>query len=115
MCAYERYSYSSTRVFVDPREGIVPILTGHDPNSVLLLVELFAKVQDARLNYFEQHVERLGYDSSKLENLRVSASNASPMADTLDLCARYTDAASLDGLVPRLTPIIRRGIGLNTR
>ena len=72
-------------------------------------------MQDARLNYFEQHVERLGVDSSKLENLRVSASNASPMADTLDLCARYTDAASLEALVPKLTPIIRRGIGLNTR
>lgn len=72
-------------------------------------------MQDARLNYYEQHVESLGVDSSKLENLRVSASNASPMADTLDQCARYTDAASLKALVPRLVQLIKRGIGLNTR
>lgn len=37
------------------------------------------------------------------------------MADTLDLCARYTDASSLEALIPRLIPIIRRGIGLNTK
>jgi proteasome component ECM29 len=72
-------------------------------------------MQDSRINYVEQHVEAMGLDSSKLENLRVSASNSSPMADTLDLCARYTDAATLEALVPRLLQLIKSGLGLNTR
>jgi len=74
------------------------------------------RVQNSQINYVEQHVETIvGLDSSKLENLRVSASNSSPMADTLDLCARYTDAATLEATVPRLLQLIKSGLGLNTR
>lgn len=56
-------------------------------------------MQDSRLNYVEQHAERMGLDSDKLESLRVSASKASPMGDTLDLCARYADTKTLEEMV----------------
>ena len=56
-------------------------------------------LQDSRLNYIEQHAERIGLDSDKLENLRVSASKASPMGDTLDLCARFATGQALNELV----------------
>ena len=64
-------------------------------------------LQDSRLNYVEQHAERMGLDSSRLENLRVSASRSTPMGDTLDLCARYTDASgapsrTASAILPRL-------------
>ena len=66
-------------------------------------------MQDSRLNYVEQHAERMGLDSSRLENLRVSASRSTPMGDTLDLCARYTDAAGmLRGLVQCLEKALPR-------
>lgn len=71
--------------------------------------------QDARLNYVEQHAERIGLDSGRLENLRVAASKSSPMSDTLDLCARYADAPSLEALVPALCQLVKRGVGVNTR
>ena len=72
-------------------------------------------MQDSRLNYVEQHAERIGLDSGRLEALRVSASRSSPMSDTLDLCASCTTPASLEQLVPALAGLLRRGIGLNTR
>ena len=56
-------------------------------------------MQDSRLNYVEQHAERIGLDSEKLERLRVGASKASPMGDTLDLCARYADTDTLQDMV----------------
>lgn len=56
-------------------------------------------LQDSRLNYVEQHAERIGLDSDKLDSLRVNASKASPMGDTLDLCARYADGNTLDEMV----------------
>lgn len=59
-------------------------------------------LQDSRLNYVEQHAERIGLDSDKLESLRVSASKASPMGDTLDLCARYADSKTLEEMVSSL-------------
>ena len=43
----------------------------------------------------------MGLDSDKLESLRVSASKASPMGDTLDLCARYADSKTLEEMVQR--------------
>lgn len=64
-------------------------------------------MQDSRLNYIEQHAERLGMDASRLDTARVSAARSSPMGDTLDLCARYTDAATMEALVPRLVPLVR--------
>lgn len=72
-------------------------------------------MQDTRLNYVEQHAERIGLDSGRLENLRVAASKSSPMSDTLDLCARYSDATSLEALVPALCQLLKRGVGVNTR
>ena len=72
-------------------------------------------LQDARLNYVEQHAERIGLDSGRLENMRVAASKSSPMADTLDLAARHADIASLDALVPALCQLLKRGVGVNTR
>ena len=71
-------------------------------------------VQDSRINYVEQHVEAMGLDSGRLESLRVAAASASPMADTLDLCVRYTDAATLQALLPRLLQLVKSGLGLNT-
>lgn len=60
------------------------------PLLVPPLLESLSSLEDARLNYIEQHAGRLGLDNEKLEGARVSASRASPMADALDLAARYT-------------------------
>ena len=66
-----------------------------------------AATQDSRLNYIEQHAERIGLDAGRLDSVRVSAARSSPMGDTLELCARYADAASVEALVPRLVPLVR--------
>ena len=72
-------------------------------------------MQDQRLNYVEQHAERIGVDTGRLENLRVSAAKASIMGDTLDVCARQVNAQSLEALVPVLSQLVKRGVGLNTQ
>ena len=62
--------------------------------------------QDSRLNYIQQHAERIGVDAGRMDSVRVSAARSSPMGDTLELCARYADAASVEALVPRLVPLV---------
>ena len=37
------------------------------------------------------------------------------MWETLDLCLKVVDKESLELLVPRLTQLVRSGVGLNTR
>ena len=67
------------------------------------------------MNYVEQHAERIGVDAGRLENLRVSAAKGSIMGDTLDVCARQVDVKSLEALVPVLSQLVKRGVGLNTQ
>ncbi len=45
-------------------------------------------LEDSRLNYIEQHAERLGLDAGRLEGARVAASQGGLAGETLDLCAR---------------------------
>lgn len=46
-------------------------------------------LEDSRLNYIEQHAERLGLDAGRLEGARVAAAQGGPAGETLDLCARW--------------------------
>eukprot|EP00873_Tetraselmis_striata_P043262 jgi/Tetstr1/463526/TSEL_008405.t1 len=85
------------------------------PDLTVVMLESLTQLEDQRLNYVEQHAERLGVSSDKLESVRVSAAKSSPMGDTLDLCARLCTAPTLEALIPRLVQLIKRGVGLNTR
>lgn len=64
---------------------------------------------------FQLHAANIGIETEKLENLRISISKGSPMWETLDLCINIVDIESLDQLIPRLTQLVRGGVGLNTR
>ena len=52
-------------------------------------------LEDSRLNYIEQHAERLGLDSGRLEGARVAAAQGGPAGETLDLCARWVGGCCL--------------------
>ena len=56
--------------------------------GVRLCVSLLPLPPPCRLNYVEQHAERLGLDSERLDNARVNASRSTPMTDTLDVCSK---------------------------
>lgn len=64
---------------------------------------------------FQLHAANIGIETEKLENLRISFSKGSPMWETLDLCINIVDSESLEQLIPRLTQLVRSGVGLNTR
>lgn len=61
------------------------------------------------------HAEKVGIQTEKLENLRISIARGSPMWETLELCIDVVDSHSLELLVPRLAQMVKSGIGLNTR
>jgi proteasome component ECM29 len=79
------------------------------------LLESLSGLEDSRLNYVEQHAERLGVDAGKLESARVSAAQGGILGETLETCARHVDSETFTALAPALGGLIRRGTGLNTR
>ncbi|KAL0371036.1 UNVERIFIED_CONTAM: Proteasome adapter and scaffold protein ECM29 [Sesamum angustifolium] len=82
---------------------------------VCCMLESLSSLEDQGMNYVELHAEKVGIQTEKLENLRISIARGSPMWETLELCIDVVDSHSLELLVPRLAQLIRSGIGLNTR
>ncbi|CAG9462820.1 unnamed protein product [Pedinophyceae sp. YPF-701] len=94
-----------------PKEALSPQIHTLVPT----LLEGLSGLEDARLNYVEQNASNFGISSSRLEQARVSASKRTPIADAIDALVRQVEKGHLDALVPRLTQLLRRGLGLNTR
>ncbi|PRW21127.1 proteasome-associated ECM29-like protein isoform X1 [Chlorella sorokiniana] len=91
------------------------LLRPHMVALVPAMLESLSGLEDSRLNYIEQHAERLGLDAGRLEGARVAASQGGLAGETLDLCARQIDVPTLTELAPKLGALVRRGVGLNTR
>ncbi|XP_057955900.1 uncharacterized protein LOC131149465 [Malania oleifera] len=87
----------------------------HLPDLVCCMLESLSSLEDQGLNYVELHAAKVGIQTEKLENLRISIAKGSPMWETLDLCVEVVDSQSLGLLVPRLAQLVRSGVGLNTR
>lgn len=64
---------------------------------------------------FQLHAANVGIQTQKLENLRISIAKSSPMWETLERCIDIIDAHSLELLIPRVSQLVRIGVGLNTR
>jgi len=90
------------------------------PALVQAMLEGLSSLEDSRLNYIEQHAERLGMDADRLDSARTSAARASPLGETLELCARVagsdpSEGGALETVLPTVANIIRHGVGLNTK
>ncbi|XP_039131871.1 LOW QUALITY PROTEIN: proteasome adapter and scaffold protein ECM29-like [Dioscorea cayenensis subsp. rotundata] len=90
-------------------------LRPHLPELVCCMLECLSSLEDQSFNYVELHAENAGIRAEKLDNLRIAIAKDSTMWETLDLCLKVVDKESLDLLVPRLTQLVRSGVGLNTR
>ncbi|PSC71704.1 proteasome-associated ECM29-like protein [Micractinium conductrix] len=93
------------------------VLRPHMPLLVPAMLESLSALEDQRLNYIEQHAERMGLDSGRLEGARVAAAQGGPAGDARAVCTvgGYMDAATMAELAPKLGELVRRGTGLNTR
>ncbi|CAE6013918.1 unnamed protein product [Arabidopsis arenosa] len=106
---------ASIGVVMKLAKGAGVALRPHLSDLVCCMLESLSSLEDQGLNYVELHAANIGIETEKLENLRISISKGSPMWETLDLCINIVDIESLDQLIPRLTQLVRGGVGLNTR
>jgi len=91
-------------------------IRAHIPEIVKTLLESLSSMEDARLNYIEQHAASFGQAASdKLEHARDRAAKSSPMGETLDLLMAHIDEDVMTELVSTMSTVLRTGVGLNTR
>ena len=79
------------------------------------LLESLSGMEDARLNYLEQHVQRLGVDADRFEEERIRFAQSSPIAETLDLCSKHITGATFCGISGTLISFIRKAVGSATK
>ncbi|PWA36008.1 ARM repeat superfamily protein [Artemisia annua] len=77
-------------------------------------VQALSSLEGQALNNVERHAENAGIQTEKLENLRISIANGSPLWETLSLCIEVVDDQSQEQLASRLSQLARSGVGLNT-
>ncbi|KAF8017206.1 hypothetical protein BT93_H2409 [Corymbia citriodora subsp. variegata] len=106
---------SSIAVVMELTKGAGVALRPHLADLVPCMLESLSSLENQGFNYVELHATNIGLNTEKLENLRISSAKSSPMWETLDRCINVVDAESLKNLVPRLTQMVRAGVGLNTR
>ncbi|XP_074321211.1 uncharacterized protein LOC141657772 [Silene latifolia] len=106
---------ASIGVVMKLAKGAGVAIRPHLADLVTCMLESLSSLEDPGLNYVELHAANVGIQKDKLENLRISIAKGSPMWETLELCVDVVDKPSLDVLVPKLSQLVRSGVGLNTR
>lgn len=79
------------------------------------LLEGLSNLEPQSFSYLSFHADKYGVTSTDLEFSRVAVSNQSPMMEGLEKLENQIDSEILPQLIPELTQLIKRGVGLPTR
>ncbi|XP_076462653.1 proteasome adapter and scaffold protein ECM29-like isoform X2 [Babylonia areolata] len=90
------------------------LLKPHIPALVVALLEAVSGLEPQVLNYLSFHTSSQA-TQDKLDKARIAASKSSPMMETVNRCVQYVDESVLTELVPRLTDLVKRSIGVGTK
>ncbi|KAL3868785.1 hypothetical protein ACJMK2_041546 [Sinanodonta woodiana] len=92
-----------------------PLLKPLIPVLVPTLLEAVSGLEPQVMNYLSLQVASNVEVQNKLDSARIAASKMSPMMETVNLCVQYVDDLLLSELIPRLTELIKSGIGVGTK
>ncbi|WIA23756.1 hypothetical protein OEZ85_000433 [Tetradesmus obliquus] len=90
---------------------VLPVL----PGVVPVLLEALSGMEDARLNYVEQHAESIGLDADQLAAARLAAARSSSITEALDAASRALTGPAAVEMAPALADLVRRGVGLSSK
>ncbi|XP_020604939.1 proteasome-associated protein ECM29 homolog [Orbicella faveolata] len=103
----------STIVKISKNAGA--LLKPHIPLLVIALLESLSGLENQSMNYLSLQLHKREDAQEMLEGARIAASKMSPMMETINMCVQYVDATVLPALVPRLSDLLRTGVGLGTK
>ncbi|XP_061192483.1 proteasome adapter and scaffold protein ECM29-like [Saccostrea echinata] len=92
-----------------------PLLKPHIAVLVTALLEAVSGLEPQVMNYFSLRIAGSEEAQERLDSARIAASKMSPMMETVNYCVQYVDSDVLVELVPRLTDLIKSGIGIGTK
>jgi len=91
------------------------LLKPHVSLLVVSLLESVTTLEPQMMNYLSLHAAASQAAAEKLDAARMAAYKVSPMMEVVSMSVQYVDDTVLPELVPRLTELIRAGVGLGTK
>lgn len=91
------------------------LLKPHAPELISVLLESLSALESSTVKYLSFHTESFGMKQDELDEIRVSASNGSPVSDTLDYAIKQIDDTNVEEMMSKVMDIVRTGVGLPTR
>ena len=91
------------------------LLAPHVARIVGVLLQALSSLEPGAFSYLAQHIDELGVTAEQLESARLSALAASPLHESLTLCAAQVGASNAGDVVAELVKLVKRGVGMQTR
>jgi len=80
-----------------------------------VLLESLSSLEPQANTYLQLNADKYNVSAEALERARAAVSKGTPLAETVDICARFADEKGADDMLPAMVPIVRSGVGLPTR
>lgn len=91
------------------------LLKPHVPDLVSTLLESLSDLEPQAFSYFTFHAEKQGITQEQLDSSRLNVAKGSPMMQTVESAVDQVDETNIGVLLPRLSQIARKGVGLPTK
>lgn len=90
-------------------------LKPHVADIAFTLLEAMSSLEPQMMNYLSFHVDKYQISQSQLETSRMAQARMGPVMEAVNICVDHIDEENIKVVTPRLTQIIRKGVGLATR
>ncbi|KAJ3397973.1 hypothetical protein HDU92_000075 [Lobulomyces angularis] len=107
-------SFSLNTVLKISKKGGV-LLKPHLPELVVVLLEGLTTLEPQVMNYLSFHTDKYSFSQEQLDSTRLTAAKHSPIMEAVESSINQLDGAVLDLLVPKLSNLIRKAVGLPTK
>ncbi|KAI8851221.1 armadillo-type protein [Chytridium lagenaria] len=84
------------------------LLKPHITDVVTTLLEGLSSMEPQVMNYLTFHIDKYNITQEQLDTSRLSAAKSSPMMEAIETCV-------MEDLIPSITNIARKGVGLPTK
>ncbi|KAJ3206273.1 hypothetical protein HDU67_008289 [Dinochytrium kinnereticum] len=91
------------------------LLKPHISDIVTTLLEGLSSMEPQVMNYLTFHIDKYNITQEQLDSSRLSAAKSSPMMEAIETCVENIDDKVMEVLIPNITNIARKGVGLPTK
>ena len=105
----------SLTILVDLAKEAGPQLKPHITEFAMVLLESLSGLEAPILNYMANRLSKESGNQDRLDDVRLAVSKSSPIMECADSLIKYVDKEVLVTLVPRLTELIKKGLGAATK